>query len=199
MTASTAPVDDSPAASRTSEPGVPTLRRLHGAAVVRVVFGIIWSIDATFKWLPGFIHGQTLGKELGAADDIHTPVIHQWISLWHSVGTAQPTAFAVGTAVIETLIAVCMILGLFSPVVFVGSAIFSFGIWSAAEGFHLPWTKSGITDLGPSVGYIAASLALYFAAAGATWSVDSWLRPRLGRLAWLTSVSPAQLERGAQG
>lgn len=49
------------------------------------------------------------------------------------------------------------------------------GIWSAAEAFHLPWTKPGITDLGPSVGYICASLALYFAAAGAEWSLDALL------------------------
>jgi thiosulfate dehydrogenase (quinone) large subunit len=44
-----------------------------------------------------------------------------------------------------------------------------------------------MTDLGPSAGYIFASLALFFAAAGSTWSVDTWLRPRLGPLAWLTA------------
>jgi nitrite reductase (NO-forming) len=185
MTVSTLDVTDQ------LSPSTLNLRRLHGAAVVRILFGVIWTIDATFKWLPGFIHGQTLDDELGAASQVHTPVIHQWIELWHSVGTAHPGAFAVGTAVIETGIALCVLSGAFTNVVFIGSAIFSFGIWSAAEGFHLPWSKSGITDLGPSVGYIAASLALYFAAAGATWSLDGWLRPRLGRLAWLSSRVPA--------
>jgi hypothetical protein len=52
-----------------------------------------------------------------------------------------------------------------------------------------------MTDLGPSVGYIFASLALFFAAAGSTWSVDGWLRPRLGAFAWL--AAPAVEARGA--
>ncbi|MGH3631108.1 MAG: hypothetical protein ACRDRL_27150 [Sciscionella sp.] len=167
------------------------LRRLHGAAATRIAFGLIWAVDATFKWLPGFIHGQTLDRELGGAAKIHTPVIHQWIQLWHTVATAHPAAFATGTAIIETLIALGLIFGAFSNLVLLSSAVFSFGIWSTAEGFHLPWTRSGITDLGPSAGYVIASLALFLAAAGATWSLDTTLRAHLGRLAWLTSPSPA--------
>jgi uncharacterized membrane protein YphA (DoxX/SURF4 family) len=169
-------------------------RRLHGAALVRIGFGLVWAVDATFKWLPGFIHGQTLDDELGGAAKIHTPIVHQWIQLWHAAATAQPTAFAVGTGIIETLIALGLVFGVFSNLTFLGSALFSFGIWSAAEGFHLPWTRSGITDLGPSVGYIFASLALFFVAAGATWSLDSrlQLRDRLGRLGRISSPSPEQ-------
>lgn len=157
------------------------------AAAVRIAFGVIWAIDASFKWLPGFIHGQTLDDELGGAADVHTPVIHQWLQMWHDIGTANPGAFAVGTAVIETLIALGLLFGAFSNLVFIGSAIFSLSIWSTAEHFHLPWTKSGITDLGPSIGYVIASLALFCCAAGSTWSVDRKLRNRLGKYAWLTS------------
>lgn len=173
-------------------PATPALRRLHGAAAVRIGYGLVWAVDASFKWLPGFIHGQTLDDELGKAAKIHTPVIHQWIELWHSVGTAAPGPFAVGTAVIETLIALALLLGAFTNLVCVGSAVFSFGIWSAAEGFHLPWTKPGITDLGPSVAYIFASLALMYAYAGATWSLDARLRPLLGRmgLGWAAGSTP---------
>lgn len=174
-----------------------TLRRLRGAAVIRILFGVIWAIDAAFKFQPGFVHGQTLSKELGAGADIHTPIIHQWIQLWSYAASLNPPAFAIGTGIVELLIAVGLLLGAFSNLVFLGSAIWSFGIWSAAEGFHLPWTKPGITDLGPSVGYIVASLVLFFAAAGAVWSVDGWLRPRMGRfgLSWLCSPPLAKLLR----
>ncbi|MCA1218587.1 hypothetical protein, partial [Streptomyces sp. 8L] len=165
-------------------PATLTPGRLHGAAVVRIVFGLLWAADATFKWLPGFIHGQTLGDELGKAADVRTPVFHQWLQMWHAIGTSAPGTFAVGTAVVETLIALGLILGAFSNAVLIGSAVFSFGIWSGAEGFHLPW-KQGMTDLGPSVGYIFASLALYYAFAGSTWSLDTRLRPTLGRYGWL--------------
>jgi nitrite reductase (NO-forming) len=181
----------SPAPSRAA------LRRLHGAAVVRIVFGVIWAIDAIFKFLPGFVHGQTLTDELGSGSKIHTPVIHQWIQLWLNASQTDPAAFAIGTGVVEVVIAVCLLVGAFSNAVFIGSAIWSFGIWSAAEGFHLPWSKSGITDLGPSVGYIVASLVLFYAVAGATWSVDGRLKPVMARfgLGWLCSPTVAELHR----
>jgi thiosulfate dehydrogenase [quinone] large subunit len=160
---------------------------LRGAAIVRILFGLIWTIDAVFKWLPGFIGGQTLGHELGGAAEIKTPVVHQWLRLWNGIGLADPHAFAVGIAIVESLFALAILLGAFSNGAFLGSALLSLGIWSGAEGFHLPWGAPGQTDIGPSVGYIIASLALFYAAAGSRWSVDAWLRPRLGRLAWLAS------------
>jgi uncharacterized membrane protein YphA (DoxX/SURF4 family) len=174
-------------------PSGKSLRRLHAAAGVRIGFGVVWAIDAAFKWLPGFINGQTPDEQLGKASSIRVPVIHQWIQLWHATATAAPGVFGVGTAVVETLFALGLVLGAFTNLVCVASAVFSFGIWSAAEGFHLPWTKPGITDLGPSVAYIFASLALMFAYAGATWSLDTRLRPALGRLSWLSSLSPTQI------
>jgi thiosulfate dehydrogenase [quinone] large subunit len=178
--------------------GVFSPRWLHGAAIVRILFGVLWGIDAVFKWLPGFINGQTLGDELGAYQKVDIPIIHEYLVFVNSVGTANPAGFAVFIAIVETLVAIALITGTFSNVAFIGSALLSFGIWSGAEGFHLPWTKPGMTDLGPSVGYIFASLALFFALAGSTWAVDTWLRPKLGRWSWLASpaaptLSPATL------
>jgi thiosulfate dehydrogenase (quinone) large subunit len=165
---------------------------LRGAAVVRILFGLLWAVDAIFKWLPGFIGGETLPDELGGAADVDTPVVHQWLTRWNTIGLAHPAAFATFIAVIETLGAVAIIFGVLSNAAFIGTALLSFGIWSGAEGFHLPFHQ-GMTDLGPSAGYIFASLALFFAAAGSTWSVDVWLRPRLGRLAWL--AAPVVVDR----
>lgn len=176
-----------PAPAESRQLSVADPARARGAAAaVRIGFGLVWAIDASFKWLPGFVHGQTLPDELGKGATVHTPVIHQWIQLWHWAGTSQPGAFAVGTAIVETLIALGLILGAFSRAVFIGSAVFSFGIWSAAEAFHLPWTKDGITDLGPSVAYIFASLALLFTASTAVWSLDPFIRRTWPRLAFLT-------------
>ena len=190
---------DAPSATDSSQrtstrPVVFGRRWLHGAAIVRILFGALWACDASFKWQPGFIHGQTLHDELGKVSQVNTPVIHQWLALTHMIGMANPPVTAVVIAIIETLAAVALIVGVLSNATFVGSAILSFGIWSGAEAFHLPF-QSGMTDLGPSVGYIFASLALFFAAAGSTWSVDSWLRPRLGAFAWL--AAPAVEARSA--
>lgn len=171
-------------------------RWLHGAAVVRILFGVLWAFDAAFKWLPGFIGGQTLPDELGNADKVDVPLVHEWMQLWNTIGLASPGAFATFIAILETLVAIGLIVGALSNAAFVGSAILSFGIWSGAEGFHLPF-HDGMTDLGPSAGYIFASLALFFAAAGSTWSVDTWLRPRLGRFGFLAAPSVAHPRRVA--
>ena len=114
-------------------------RWLHGAAVVRILFGVLWACDASFKWQPGFIHGQTLHDELGKVAQVHTPVIHQWLALTHMIGMANPPVTAVVIAIIETLAALALIFGVLSNAAFVGSAILSFGIWSGAEAFHLPF------------------------------------------------------------
>jgi thiosulfate dehydrogenase (quinone) large subunit len=180
--------------STTTRSGVFGRRWLRGAAVVRILFGALWACDASFKWQPGFIHGQTLHDELGKVSQVNTPVIHQWLALTNMIGMANPPVTVVVIAIIETLAALAIIFGVLSNAAFIGSAMLSFGIWSGAEAFHLPF-HSGMTDLGPSVGYIFASLALFFAAAGSTWSVDSWLRPRLGAFAWL--AAPAVDARGA--
>jgi nitrite reductase (NO-forming) len=170
----------------TAPTSLPRPRR-EFAAAVRIGYGLVWAVDASFKWLPGFIHGQTLGNELGKATKIDAPMLHPWFQMWSSLAAVSPPAFAVGTAIVETLIALGLIFGAFSNLVFLGSAVFSFGIWSTAEAFHLPWSTPGITDLGPSVAYIFASLALFCAAAGSAWSLDRVLRPKLGRLSWLAS------------
>jgi hypothetical protein len=98
----------------------PTLRRLHVAAVVRIVFGVVWAVDA---------HGAPPDLRRGDRDrgELHRP-------------GADPRR------ILEP-----------APD---RPRVFSFGIWSAAEGLHLPWSKPGITDLGPSVGCIFASLGL---------------------------------------
>jgi hypothetical protein len=48
-----------------------------------------------------------------------------------------------------------------------------------------------MTDLGPSIGYVFAALALFYATAGAAWSVDAVIRPHLGRFAPLAGTVPA--------
>jgi thiosulfate dehydrogenase [quinone] large subunit len=190
------PVDTRPPAEARSTSHSTSVSRvfsptwLTGAAIVRILFGIIWSIDAIFKWLPGFVTGQTLPDELGGAAEIKVPVVHEWLLLWNSIGLSNPGGFAVAIAITETVFALLILSGAFSNFAFIGSALLSLGIWTGAEGMHLPWGRDGQTDLGPSVGYIIASLALFYAAAGSRWSVDSWLRPRLGKLAWLASPAP---------
>ncbi|WP_432844975.1 hypothetical protein ACQPXB_27930 [Amycolatopsis sp. CA-161197] len=123
--------------------------------------------------------------QFGIHDQITTPVIRQWIDLWQYIAALAPTGMGVATAIVETLIAVGLLTGTLCNVVYVGSAVYSFGIWSAAEAFGLPRSAAGATDIGPSIGYIIAALALLAAPGNAMWSVDRKLRPRLGKYGWM--------------
>jgi len=121
--------------------------RAHLFALLRILFGVFWSIDAAFKWVPAF-RTQTLQMQFAMhLTKIHTPVIHQWINLWYQVALHFRDPFGYGVAVMETLIAIGLITGCYSRLVFIGGALFSAGIWTAAEGMGLPIT-AGETDPG---------------------------------------------------
>jgi len=152
----------------------------RGAAIVRILFGALWGIDAALKWMPGFVHGQTLADELGGAADVQLPLEHQWLQLWNTVGLANPSFFAHAIAVVETVVAVLVIAGLFTRTALIAAALLAAGIWTGAEGMHLPWFRPGQTDLGPSVGYIFAALGLLFAGSARVWSVDALIARRRG-------------------
>lgn len=162
-------------APSTSTPAV-RLRGAHGAAIVRILFGALWGIDAALKWMPGFVQGQTLADELGKASSVTTPGEHQWLQLWSSVGLADPSLFAHAIAVVETVVAVLVIAGLFTRTALIAATLLALGIWTGAEGMHMPWFSPGQTDLGPSVGYVFAGLGLLFAGSARVWSVDALLR-----------------------
>jgi hypothetical protein len=78
--------------SESPSPGVYAIvlgrRWLRGAAVVRILFGALWAVDAAFKWSPGFITAQTMPDELGKAADVQVVGVHQWLQLWNTVGLA---------------------------------------------------------------------------------------------------------------
>lgn len=110
-------------------------------------------------------------------------MLHNRVAVWHGAASTSPAAFAVITAVVEILIAVALILGFLSSLMFIVTAVWSAGIWTSAEHMHLPFT-AGMTHRGPSIGYVfAAARVALRGAGGATWSVDAVIRPRLGGLA----------------
>jgi uncharacterized membrane protein YphA (DoxX/SURF4 family) len=92
--------------------------------------------------------------------------------------------FGYTVAVIETLIAIGLLTGCYSRLVFIGGAIFSAGIWTAAEGMGLP-IQAGQTDIGTNCIYVLVYIALFLGAAGSTWSVDAWFRGRGGKVSVL--------------
>jgi thiosulfate dehydrogenase [quinone] large subunit len=156
---------------------------------LRIAFGIVWAIDASFKWHPAFVAGFT--DYLAGAMKGQPHAVAAWIGFWLHVVQYAPLAFARLIGVSESLLALSLITGTFVNSACVAGAIFSFMIWSCPEGFGGPY-QPGSTDIGTSIIYIFVFAALFLASAGRRLSFDRILGPRLGRFAFLASGRTTQ-------
>jgi uncharacterized membrane protein YphA (DoxX/SURF4 family) len=80
-------------------------------AFTRISFGLVWAIDAYFKWQPAFadhfvsyLH-ETYGGQ--------PALIQSWLDLWIKLVSIDPHLFARIVAMGETSIAIGLLLGLF--------------------------------------------------------------------------------------
>ena len=158
--------------------------RRRGLGLVRIAFGIALAIDAGLKWSSGFF--RHFSQYLSDAAEGQPEHIKDWIALWVHIVHANPSLFASAVAIAETLIAIGLILGVFSTLVNVAGALLMFLIWSTAEGFGGPYMP-GSTDIGAAIIYILVFAGLFFTRAGLYIGLDCILARRLGRWRWLGS------------
>lgn len=174
-------------ASGRARPEAPNAaRRMRAVALLRVAFGVVWAVDAALKWLPSFAQ-HTLLDTLEDASAGQPALVRGWIGGWARFLAADPHAFGILLALVETAIAVGLLCGAFTNAVCAVGAALSLVIWSTGEGFGGPY-GDGATDVGASVIYVLMFALLGAAGAGGTWGVDRWLHVRLGRLSWLSSL-----------
>lgn len=160
--------------------------RLNGIGVLRIVFGVVWGIDAWFKWQPDFINGFA-GYLMGAQEGQPTWV-HHWVGFWVNVVHVDPTLFAYVVAIGETAIAIALILGVFTNLTALAGTVLSLAIWSTAEAFGGPY-QTGSTDIGAAVIYVLVFAGLFLASSGLYLGFDRRLTPALGRFGVLASGS----------
>lgn len=158
--------------------------RAQAFAVLRIVFGIVWAIDAQFKWRPAFQSGFV--SYLTGALDGQPPAVKLWINFWVKIIKVNPHVFGIIVAMSETALAIALIFGVFSNLASLGGVLLTLVIWSTAEGFGGPY-KAGSTDVGTAIIYAFVFVALFLAQAGLTYGIDRLLTPRLGRWGWLAS------------
>ena len=147
---------------------------------LRITFGVIWLIDATLKWLPGFRAGymSTIMGEAQSQPGWLQPWFHFWIRLQHP----EAVFLAYLVAVVETLIALALIAGFARKLTYLSAIVFSLLIWATAEGFGGPYI-SGASDIGTAIIYavvFAGLLALSYYAGPARYSADYYLEKKIG-------------------
>ena len=158
--------------------------RFKGIGVLRIIFGLVWAVDAWFKWQPDFINKFT--DYLTGALDGQPALVQAWITFWIDLVKVNPTALAYLVAIGETAVAIGLILGLFSNLTNLGGTLLALIIWSTAEGFGGPY-QAGSTDIGAAVIYVLVFVGLFLSNAGLFWGLDRRLTPALGRWRILAS------------
>ncbi len=167
-----------------------TVTRAKGIGVLRILFGLVWAVDAWFKWQPDFIN--KFMDYLTDAQEGQPAAVQAWINLWMNIVKVDPRAVGYLVALGETAIALGLILGLLSNVTNIGGLLLSVVIWSTAEGFGGPY-QPGSTDIGSAIIYALVFVGLFLTNAGLYWGLDARLTPALGRWGFLASGSLADV------
>ena len=155
-------------------------------AVLRIAFGFMWAVDASFKWRPAF--RDSFLSQVQAAGQGQVSWLHGWFNFWATLMGHNPTVFAYMVAVVESLIALALLVGLARRSTYLAAALFSLLIWAIAEGFGGPY-GSDSTDIGTGIVYAVVFLALYGLerlAVPSKWSVDTAI---IKRLPWWAVVA----------
>ena len=147
-------------------------------AAFRMVFALVWLVDATLKWLPGFRSG--FSSMLDHAASGQPAWLRPWFDLWTDMPHGMATAMAYGTAIVETGIALALLVGFARKSVYLLGSVYSLLIWATAEGFGGPY-QSGSTDVGAAIIYAFVFVALLIVDRPGPdpYSVDAVLEQRI--------------------
>lgn len=141
----------------------------------RIIFGLIWAVDAFFKWSPAFARNYV--SMLVSASRGQPAWLQPWFRAWIHLVSPAPHFWAVLTALVETATALGLLVGFAQKTGYLVGIAFSLLIWSTAEGFGGPYTP-GATDIGTSIIYAVAFAYLsgmQYLEGLPAWSVDRWL------------------------
>lgn len=144
-------------------------------AILRIIFGAVWLVDASFKLNPDFLNN--FSSYLASGADGQPVIVQGWIHFWINIVSVNPYFFAIAVAVIELAIALSLLTGVLSEYALFGGMLMALVIWSTAEGFGGPYA-AGSTDIGSAIIYVLVFVALII---GESWKQLN-LTPRIKKL-----------------
>jgi nitrite reductase (NO-forming) len=183
-----------PQQSPTAFGGLVRRVRANGRAkdAFRIGFAMIWLIDAFLKWEPAFRSGFT--NDLKMAAQGQPGWLHGWFHFWIKIVAPNSGLFSYSTAVIETLVALAVLVGFARKFTYISAALFCVLIWATAEGFGGPYTSSS-TDIGTAVIYAVVFmglLALDYETGPSRFTVDSLIERRVSWWHRIAEIGPRQ-------
>jgi thiosulfate dehydrogenase [quinone] large subunit len=147
-------------------------------AAVRIGFGVIWAIDAVFKFEPVFY--RSLLSFIKAKDAGEPSWLNPWFNFWYRIIGSNQHLFAIIIIIVEVLISLSLVLGIARRLNYALAALFSFLIWGVGEAFGGPYV-TGSTDVNAGIIYVLVFVLLYFVdgAILPSWSLDTNISKRI--------------------
>jgi uncharacterized membrane protein YphA (DoxX/SURF4 family) len=131
-----------------------------GLVIGRILFGLLWAVDAALKWRPYFLThfmDQLTGTLPGQPPWITTYI--DWvIGVVHTIG---PPVVAIVVAVVETLLALSLLSGRGLRLFVSLGILYSLAVWTTAEGWGGPYTSAGTGVRGNVVGNVIIYIVLF--------------------------------------
>ncbi len=119
-------------------------------SILRILFGLIWLIDAFFKFQPDFVKNlPNLIKE-GATSQ--PSWLSGWFNFWVTITSSNPTPWAYLIGLTELGLAISLKFGFLRKIGYSVGIITSLIIWSVPEGFGGPYGPTS-TDIGTGIIY----------------------------------------------
>ncbi len=120
------------------------------ARAMEVLFGLVWAIDAALKFQVSFV--SQFSSLIAASAAGQPSWLSGWFSFWSAVTMVHPTYFAYSIAILESVLAVSLVVGLARKLAYGGGFVFGLLIWAIPEGFGGPYGPSS-TDIGTGIIY----------------------------------------------
>lgn len=175
--------------------GEPPSRAALPTATLRILLGLAWTANAALKWFPAF--GAGFLSMLTGVSENQPAFLKPWFGFVTAVASdGRATSLALGSAAIETYLAVALLTGFARKVTYSVGALYTVLIWATAEGFGGPYVAGSSTDVGAAIIYTLLFLTLLIHDAGvgsSRLSLDSILErrvPRWRRVAELDLKNP---------
>lgn len=158
-------------------------------ATLRIVFGVVWLVDAGLKMNHVFVNEFKADFTEGSAGQ--PDWLHWWFRFWTHVINTSPSTFAYITIVLEALLGFSLLFGFARRTGYIVGFLFSMAIWAIPEGFGGPYSMSS-TDIAQGIIYALVFAALYglesIAEAKPAWAVDTWIERRFS--SWRPIAEP---------
>ncbi len=137
-----------------------TVAGTRGIELVRILFGLLWAFDAYWKWQPAFFEHSLSYLE---QSQVGQPA---WIVAYIGFVIAVirligPIVFGIFAAALETVLAASLLLKRWQKWLLPIGFLYSFGIWTTAEGWGGPYLPGVTANRGDMLGTTNIYMVVY--------------------------------------